>query len=232
MEVLRAGRRKVISIFYVEGTSHNLKELLDLAARKGVALKTAGRRQLDERSRSENHQGVIAVVELPQLRDFQSFVANVMSKNKKPVVVVLDSITDPRNFGAILRSAEAFGVCGAVFAKNRSCEINSTVIKASAGATEYMEFCRVTNISRTLEKLHGEGFHIIAAETNGKVPLDKFKPSFPLAVVLGSEGKGIRPLVKKNCDETIRIAHSGNVGSLNVSAAAAVIFYRIYYHEL
>lgn len=228
LEVLRAGRRKVKSIFYVKESARRFEEIFDLAAKKNIPLKTAGRRQLDERTAGGNHQSVFAVVEPPAVHgDIQSFIASVTAGGGKTVIAVLDSIQDPGNFGAILRSAETFGVRGAIFAKNRSCGINSTVVKTSAGATEYLEFCRVANIARTLEELRTAGFHIIAAEPDGDTPLDKLAPSFPLAVVMGSEEKGVRPLVKKSCDETVRIPAFGRVESLNVSTAAAVVFYEI-----
>jgi 23S rRNA (guanosine2251-2'-O)-methyltransferase len=142
----------------------------------------------------------------------------------------MDSIEDPHNFGAVLRSAETLGIAGAIFPKDRSCEINSTVVKSSAGATEHMDFCRVTNISETLRHLRKEGFYAVAAEMDGEINLPDFKPTFPLVVVIGSEGKGVRPLVRKNCDAAVRIPILGKLDSLNVSSASAIIFYEISKH--
>ena len=227
MEVLRAGRRKVEALFHVPDSGGRHKELLDLAAQKGVPVKTASNHQLDRRTQGAVHQGVLAVVEPITLCELDFFIDLVRSKKKEPVVVVMDSIEDPHNFGAVLRSAESLGVAGAIFPKDRSCDINSTVVKTSAGATEHMDFCRVTNISETLKHLRREGFFAVAAEANGETSLADFKPVFPLAVVIGSEGKGVRPLVRKNCDASVSIPLRGNVESLNVSTAAAIIFYEV-----
>ena len=230
MEVLRAGKRAVEAVFYVQHAAPKMQDLLGLAQKKGIPLKTASPHQLDQRAQGGLHQGVLAVVEPVQPHDLDFFIDLVRSKSPKPVVVVMDSIEDPHNFGAILRSAETFGVAGAIFPKDRSCDINSTVVKTSAGATEYLDFCRVTNIAETLRQLRREGFYIVAAEADGEKQLPDFTPQFPLAIVVGSEGKGVRPLVKKNCDETVCIPLSGKVESLNVSTAAAIFFYETAKH--
>lgn len=217
----------MISISYAFGSEKGLEEILTLAKERGIPLTKTNRRQLSNVTKGANHQGVIAEVGPPKIFDLKTFIKRVTTGNDKPVVVVLDSIMDPHNFGAILRSAETFGVAGAIFPKDRSADINTTVVKTSAGATEYLDFCRVTNIARSLSELRKNGFHVIAAESDGEIEVSKFNPLLPLAIVFGSEGKGVRPLVRKNCDEAVRIPISGNVESLNVSAAAAVIFYEI-----
>lgn len=226
-ELLRAGRRKVKSIHYVKQSTRRLDDILALAEKKGVQLKPESVKQLDERTGGAVHQSIAALVDPPSIHDLDSFIDRVLKSGEKPIVVIMDSIMDPQNFGAILRVAETFGVSGAIFPKDRSCDINSTVVKTSAGATEYLEFCRVTNLAQTIKILRENLFHVVAADPDGETPLTAFKPSFPLAVVLGSEGKGVRPLVKKSCDETLKIPLYGKVDSLNVSAAASVIFYEI-----
>ena len=227
MELLRAGRRKVESILYVESSSQKLQSVLSLATKMSIPLKQTSVKQLDDRTAGAVHQSVAAICGPPAIHDLDSFISRVTADNKKTVVVIMDSIMDPRNFGAILRSAETFGVAGAIFPKDRSSDINSTVVKTAAGATEYLEFCRVTNIASTVRQLRDEGFYVVAADQDGKTDVNSFSAGFPLAVVLGSEEKGVRPLVKKNCDETIQIPLYGKVSSLNVSSAAAVIFYEI-----
>ena len=227
MELLRAGRRKVESILYVESSSQKLHSLLSLAEKMSIPLKQSSVKQLDDRTSGAVHQSIAAIVGPPAIHDLKSFIARVTAEGKKSVVVIMDSIMDPRNFGAILRSAETFGVAGAIFPKDRSSDINSTVVKTAAGATEYLEFCRVTNIANAVRQLRKEGFYVIAADQDGESDVNGFRAVFPLAVVFGSEESGVRPLVKKNCDETIRIPLYGNVSSLNVSAAAAVVFYEI-----
>jgi len=227
MELLRAGRRKVESIHYVKSSSQKLHSVLSLAKKMGVPLTQATVKQLDGRTGGAVHQSVAAICGPPAIHDLKSFIGRVTADRKKSVVVIMDSIMDPRNFGAILRSAETFGVAGAIFPKDRSSDINSTVVKTAAGATEHLEFCRVTNIANTVRQLREEGFYVIAADPDGRSLLSDFTPLFPLAVVVGSEEKGVRPLVKKNCDETLKIRLYGKVASLNVGSAAAVIFYEI-----
>jgi len=226
-ELLRAGRRRVRAVLYAQKSGKNLRDILALAEKAGVPLRVCDAGKLDALAKGALHQGIVAEVEPPAVSDIDTFVERVMKSGERPFVVALDSIVDPHNFGAILRSAESFGAAGAIFPKDRSADINSTVVKTSAGATEYMEFCKVTNMAMAMKKLRAEGFHVIAAEADGETSLRDFQPSFPLAVVLGSEGKGVRPLVRKNCDEIVRIPLSGEVASLNVSAAAAVVFYEI-----
>ncbi|MBI3794299.1 MAG: 23S rRNA (guanosine(2251)-2'-O)-methyltransferase RlmB [Nitrospinae bacterium] len=227
MEVLRAGKRRVETIFHVPESAQRLKDVLDFAQKKGIPLKTAGNHQLDRRTQGAVHQGILAVVEPIPLHELDFFIDLVKSKTTTPVVVAMDSIEDPHNFGAVLRSAETLGVAGAIFPKDRSCDINSTVVKSSAGATEHMDFCRVTNISETLRRLRKEGFYAVAAEADGEVSLPDFEPQFPLVVVIGSEGRGVRPLVRKNCDTAVKIPILGKLDSLNVSSASAIIFYEI-----
>ena len=187
MELLRAGRRRVESIHYVESASQKLTPVLSLAKKMGIPLTPATVRQLDDRTGGAVHQSVAAIVGPPAIHDLESFIARVTADGRKSVVVIMDSIMDPRNFGAILRSAETFGVAGAVFPKDRSSDINSTVVKTSAGATEHLEFCRVTNIASTVRQLREEGFYVVAADSDGNTALADFTPMFPLAVVVGSE---------------------------------------------
>ncbi len=228
MEVLRAGRRKVSLIHYLKGSKNRLDEILSIARKKNIRLKEVDRHTLSKMTDDGNHQGISAEVSPPKIFDLKTFAERITSRNGKTVIVIMDSIADPHNFGAILRSAESFGIAGAVFPKDRSADISSTVVKTSAGASEYLDFCRVTNIAQSIKELKKLGFHVVAAEADGDIEISKFNPLFPLAIVVGSEGKGVRPLVKKSCDETVSIKITGNVGSLNVSAAASVIFHEIF----
>lgn len=227
MEVLRAGRRKVSLIRYAKDGERRLKEILDSAEKKGIRLQPTGNKELGNLVKGAVHQGVVADVSPPSFHELASFTAMVKASGEKPVIAILDSISDPHNFGAILRSAEVLGVAGVIFPKDRSADINSTVIKTSAGATEYLEFCKVTNIARTIDELKKDEFWVIAADADGEHDLKSFDPTYPLAIVLGSEGEGVRPLVKKGCDAVVRIPQKGKVSSLNVSSAAALLFYEL-----
>jgi len=225
-EVLKAGRRKVFSISYATAGEKGLGEILRKAEARKIPLRKSSRRELSDRTGGANHQGVVADVGPPANFELNAFIKR-MTAREKVVVVALDSISDPHNFGAILRSAESLGVAGAMFPKDRSCDINSTVVKTSAGATEYLDFCRVTNLARALREMRKAGFHCVSAEENGDIDIGKFNPLFPLVIVMGAEGKGVRPLVRKQCHESISIPLSGSIASLNVSSAAAIIFHEI-----
>ena len=227
MEVLLAGKRKVQLVRYAKDSERRLKEILDLAEKNGIRTQPTGNRDLANIVKGAVHQGVVAEVSPSSSHELGTFVEMVKASGDKPVIAVLDSISDPHNFGAILRSAEVLGVAGIIYPKDRSADINSTVVKTSAGATEYLEFCKVTNIARTLDELKKDGFWVIAADADGEHDLKSFDAAYPLAIVLGSEGEGIRPLVKKGCDVVVRIPQKGKVSSLNVSSAAALLFYEL-----
>ena len=226
-EVLRANRRTVFTIHYATDSEQRLSEILQLAKSGKVALRPTGKKELGKLADGAVHQGVVAEVAPIMFLDIYEFIAKCAGSGEKPVIAVLDSIVDPHNFGAILRSAEVFGVAGVIFPKERSAEINSTVVKTSAGATEYLDFCRVTNIARTVDELKENGFYVVSADADGEENLASITPRYPMAVVLGSEESGVRPLVKKSCDGMLRIDVKGKVDSLNVSTAAAVIFYQL-----
>src|SRR4051812_49282303 len=166
------------------------------------------------------HQGVVL-----EMREFR--YAELQTLTQDPgLVVVLDSLQDPQNVGAIIRSANAFGAKGVVLAKDRAAAITGSVVKASAGATEHTKIVRVTNLSRALEELKAAGYWTVAADPEGEL-LQTKKLDGPLAVVIGAEGPGVRQGVLSHCDFKVRIPMLGNVASLNASVSAGVLLYEI-----
>ena len=154
-------------------------------------------------------------------------IRQAFQKTSKPTLAVLDCIQDPQNIGALIRSAEAQGINGIILPKNRSAPLNETVVKCSSGAIETVAITTVINLAKTLETLKKNGFWIIGVDMNGEKTCDRFSFDSPIALVLGNEEKGIRPLLKRNCDFTVSIPMGGIVGSLNVSTAGAILFYEI-----
>ena len=170
------------------------------------------------------HQGVIAAVE-----EYKYFpLEEIISNKKDALICVLDGLEDPHNLGAILRTCEAAKVDGIILPKNRSVRLNSTVAKVSTGAIELVKCVEVTNLTRTLKDLKEKGYWIVGAEigNTSKIMWDQ-KYDMPIALIIGSEGKGISRLVKEECDFLVQIPMSGVINSLNASISAAILIYEI-----
>lgn len=175
----------------------------------------------------ENSQGVEAlVINHNYYIEMGEFLEKLV-KNENGIVLVLDGIQDPRNFGAIIRSAEIFGVKGIIIPERNAVKINETVIKTSTGAIEYVDIVKVTNISEALEKLKKIGFWVYGAEGDGEKYYYQEKYPKYTALVLGSEGEGIRKKVKEKCDVLVKIPMYGKINSLNVSVAGGIILSEI-----
>lgn len=217
-------RLKMDEILVLKGLEKNkLTRIQEMAEQKKIPLKIIeNRKALDDLAGGENHQGVIASVKT----DFQYIPLEQLESAR--LVVVLDHLTDPRNFGAILRSCDQFQIDGVIIPDARSCELNSTVLKTSSGAAFFVPVCRVPNLSQALEKLKQWGFWTYAAagEEGESLPEVQFAPQTVL--VLGSEGKGIAQKLKEKCDFKVSIPSQGHIDSLNVSVAAGILFYEAF----
>ncbi|MGF6906948.1 23S rRNA (guanosine(2251)-2'-O)-methyltransferase RlmB [Fusobacterium sp. PH5-44] len=175
----------------------------------------------------DNSQGVVAIIgNYDYYIDLGEFLEKV-APLKKSIVLILDEVQDPRNFGAIIRSAEVFGVHGIIIPERNSVRINETVVKTSTGAIEYVNIIQVTNISSTIEKLKKLDYWIYGAEGEGSNDYSQEKFADKVALVLGSEGKGIRKKVKDNCDILVKIPMYGKINSLNVSVAGGILLAKI-----
>jgi len=170
------------------------------------------------------HQGVWAKVPDFRYTPFSDWLAGEKDRPSS-TLLILDGVTDPHNLGAIVRSAACFGCRGILLPKDRSASVTSTVWKASAGAAGFLPIIRETNLTRCVRRLKDEGFWIFGAQAEGETPLWKAPWSDKTVIVLGSEGKGIRPLLRSNCDMHISIPITGPVSSLNVSVAAGIVLY-------
>ena len=224
-EALKHHKRKFFKIAVKDGYRKNgpLQAIVEEAQRREIRVDVTSYDEVAKLAVSEGHQGIAAAVSPLPYIDLDELLERCM-KNPKPSLAVLDSVMDPRNFGAIIRSAEAFGFDGVIFPTDRSTEYTPVAAKASAGAGESLALCRVTNIAETIRKLRDEGFACVALEEDAPDIVTAL-PSGPLCVVLGGEGTGVRPLVLKRCDYAAKIPMKGKIGSLNVSIAAAIGFY-------
>lgn len=229
LEALRARRRTINKILIATGANQNrLHELTEAARRAGISIEKRDRRALDELTSGANHQGVVALV-APATRA-QSYVDADAILNKlspTPLVVLLDGIEDPHNLGAILRTCEGAGVDGVFIPEHRAAGLNETVAKTSAGAVEYVRVARVTNLVPLIAELKERGLWVVGVEGGAATDYTKFDSNVPLALVFGSEGKGVRRLVREKCDATVSIPMRGQLNSLNVSVAAGVVLFEV-----
>lgn len=179
------------------------------------------RRTLDNLDR--NHQGVIALLSEKVFATIES----ILDSTKLPFLVLLDGVEDPQNLGAIIRSAEGAGVDGIVIPGRRSAGLTEVVSSVSVGALEHVEIARVMNLARTMDDLRKRDIWLVGAEGGSKEYWYDFDYTLPIALVLGSEGKGLRPLISKKCDKILSIPLLGEMSSLNVAAAASIFFYEV-----
>lgn len=192
------------------------------ALEKKIPVVKAEKAKLDSMACGGVHQGVVAVAAQKEYVSVDDILKIAEERGEKPFIVICDDISDPHNMGALIRSAEGAGVHGVIISKRHSVGISPTVVKASAGATAHMAVAKVTNIAATIDSLKEKGVWIYGSEAGGS-PCYKTDLTSPMAIVFGSEGKGISRLVKEKCDFIISIEMYGKVNSFNVSCAAAVI---------
>ena len=215
VEALESGRRKVFEIIDAVGS----EEVAKAASARGVEVKRTSRQRVEDLARGGVHQGVAAHVEPYPY----SGLGEILSA-PEPLVLVLDGVTDPRNLGALLRAADGAGASGVVVPKDRAVGVTAAAVKASAGASEHVLVAMVTNVRRAVDTMKEAGLWIYAAERGG-TPYTELDLAGAVALVLGSEGRGVRRLVREGCDGTVSIPMLGGVESLNVSVASAVLLY-------
>lgn len=226
---LDAGRRDVLELLLETGKTSGRKAQLEEKARSmGVAVHSMGSRALAQAAGSPRHQGVAAKVSPYPFSDLSRILSGAGQSDEPLFVLLMDQVTDTRNLGAMARTALCVGVHGIVLTKDRSARPTPAASKASAGALEHMPLARVTNLSRTLAILKEYGAWVAGLDHDARQALYGADLAGPLALVIGGEDKGIRPLVKKQCDFLVRIPQQGPVNSLNASAAGAVAMYEIF----
>ncbi|HEX8130547.1 MAG TPA: 23S rRNA (guanosine(2251)-2'-O)-methyltransferase RlmB [Pyrinomonadaceae bacterium] len=230
LEALRAGNRRIERITIAEGVNEaRLRELFELAREFRVTIRRASRAELQRiAAAGANHQGVVAHVAAVAYRDageLTDALAARVGTSEPPLAVVLDGVEDPRNLGAIIRTAECAGVHGLFVPERRAAGLTETVAKAAAGALEYLPVARATNIARLVEEFKERGIWTIGTDAEANIAYTDWDWTQPCALLFGGEGAGLRRLVRERCDALVRIPLRGRIPSLNVSVAAAVVLY-------
>ncbi|HEX6989615.1 MAG TPA: 23S rRNA (guanosine(2251)-2'-O)-methyltransferase RlmB [Bacillota bacterium] len=227
LEALR-GRRRVHQVLVAAGARGGVVEqLADAAAARGVPLERAARADLDRIAAGEDHQGVVAFAGPLPLVSVDALLAMARGRKEPPLLLICAEVQDPQNLGSLIRTADAAGFHGAVLPRHRSAGPTPAVARASAGALEHLPLARVTNLSRCLEQLKREGLWICAAAGDADQVYWEASLTGPLAVVVGSEGRGIPPLVRRHCDFAVRIPMRGRVEALNAGVAGALVMFEV-----
>jgi 23S rRNA (guanosine2251-2'-O)-methyltransferase len=227
MEALQ-GERSVERIYIAKGRGGTaVEDLIRLARSKGVPLHFEPREVLDRIVGHPKHQGVMGLVAAKAYGTLEEILARASDKGEPPAVLVLDGVEDPRNLGAILRTADAAGFHGVVIPQRRASGLTETVAKSSAGALEYVAVARVVNLTQALESLKAAGLWIYGLDPGEGKSYLEIDYRGPVALVVGAEGEGISRRVLSACDERVRLPMKGKVASLNVSVAVGVMAYEI-----
>jgi 23S rRNA (guanosine2251-2'-O)-methyltransferase len=228
LEKLKASPEEICEILLARGSRRPvLKSIEREAQRMQIKIQSVDAKELDYLAQGRSHQGALARVRAYSYAPFSELERTVASEARCQRVLILDGITDPRNFGAILRTAEAVAVGHIIIPKDRSVGITPVVLKASAGAVNYLRIYRVTNLRRAIASLKSAGFWIVGLDANATENHDSKEYPDRLGIVLGSEGRGLRPLISSECDYLVRIPMKGKISSLNVSVAAAILLYEV-----
>jgi 23S rRNA (guanosine2251-2'-O)-methyltransferase len=227
MEALKS-QREINKIWIAEGAQrHSVQLIIQLAKQNGVLVQYVPKKKLDQMVEG-THQGVVAQVAAYRYYEIDDLFARASEKGEPPFFLILDELEDPHNLGSIMRTADAVGAHGIIIPKRRSVGLTATVAKASTGAIEHIPVARVTNLARTIDELKERGIWIVGTDAKAKDDYRSFDGTMPLALVIGSEGKGISRLILEKCDFLLRLPMRGHVTSLNASVAASLLMYEVY----
>ena len=228
LEKLNASAKDIVEILLSDAYERPaLREIAKTAAHFGLPVVPAHPNVLDRLAGGQRHQGVVAKVAEYSYLPFADLLRKVSSASAANWVLILDGLTDPRNFGALIRTAEAVGVRHIIIPKDRSVDVTPIVVKASAGAAHYLSIAKVTNLRRAIAELKENGYWLVGLDGASRESI--YERTYPerLAIVLGNEGKGVRPLIMRECDFLVAIPMLGKIASLNVSVAGAVFLYEL-----
>jgi 23S rRNA (guanosine2251-2'-O)-methyltransferase len=225
LEALAAGKRHFDRLLIVKGLrNHRVSEAVARASQQGIPLRFESRETLDRMAGGLSHQGIMAVVSAKPVIDVETLLAEA---HEPALVVVLDGVEDPRNLGAVLRTAEAAGADGVLLPERHSAGLSETVSRASAGGLEHVKVARIGNVVQALEALKARGIWVVGFDAAGRERWDAVDYRRPVALVLGGEGRGMRRLVREHCDHLVALPLFGHVASLNVSVAAGIALYEV-----
>ncbi len=223
--VKEALKTRNLTDIYLSNRSQN-DEILSLAKELGVTIHVVQESELKNLSKAETHQGFVGILKPYNYASLEEIILKA-KKQEHPLILMLDEINDPHNFGAILRTCDAFNVAGVIVKKTNQVPINSTVMKTSAGAANFMKVCRVPNLGQAIAELKNNGFWIVSSDGNGTMDYTDLAYDFPCVLIIGNEGEGISPLILSRSDYVVRIPMLGSVNSLNASVATGVLLSHI-----
>ncbi|MBU5214735.1 MULTISPECIES: 23S rRNA (guanosine(2251)-2'-O)-methyltransferase RlmB [Heyndrickxia] len=227
IEALKSNR-DINKIWISEGSNKGqMQQIIKLAKESKVLVQYVPKQKIDQMVK-ENHQGVVAQVAAYQYAELDDLFKLAEQKQEDPFFIILDELEDPHNLGSILRTADAAGVHGIIIPKRRAVGLTAAVAKASTGAIEHVPVARVTNLSNTIKELKERGLWIFGTDAKGSQDYRTMDGKMPLAIVIGSEGKGISRLIKESCDFLVHLPMVGHVTSLNASVAASLLIYEVY----
>lgn len=227
LEALRAGR-DINKIWLAEGIQKTgVTELLKLAKEQGVIVQFVPKKKIDGLTDS-NHQGIAAAVAAYRYAELDELFEAAAAKEQDPLFVILDELEDPHNLGSILRTADAMGAHGVIIPKRRAVGLTAVVAKASTGAIEHVPVVRVNNLSQTVDELKKRGIWIAGTDAKEASDYRQMDANLPLAVIIGSEGKGMSRILREKCDFLYKLPMVGHVTSLNASVAASLLLYEVY----
>ncbi|MBN1485718.1 MAG: 23S rRNA (guanosine(2251)-2'-O)-methyltransferase RlmB [Chloroflexia bacterium] len=234
-ECLRAGRRRLRRLLLAQGVQRNprVEEIVGLARQHACPIEQRAKNELSRLCRSGQHQGLVLETGDYPYRALEEIVAEAHVAGSAALILLLDRLQDPQNVGTLLRTAEAVGVQGVVLPQHRAASITPAVVKASAGATEHLSIAQETNLARTVEQLKGAGLWVLGLEEGEDAVLyTEVDWDRPLVLVVGSEGSGLRRLVRERCDGLVRLPMRGKIASLNASVAGSVMLYEVWRSRL
>ena len=222
-EALQSKANRPDHVWITKGNKNpRLQEILQLAKRRQVPVRFESSQAIVKKTHTRDHQEVAAQISEISYADFQDLVAT-----KPSLLLLVDGVEDPRNLGALLRTAEATGVEGVLIPNRRSCPITPTVVKSSAGGAIHLRISRIGNVAQALEELQRQGYWVIGLDMQGKHSMDEIDAGDLTVVVVGGEHQGLRKLVRKHCDFLVSLPMKGRVSSLNLSVAAGVLLYEL-----
>ncbi|WP_335339634.1 23S rRNA (guanosine(2251)-2'-O)-methyltransferase RlmB, partial [Ferroacidibacillus organovorans] len=219
------GQRTLNKLLVQEGASGgSIGEILALSRANGIVTQMVPKAKLDELAQNKSHQGVAAYLSAKDYVELEALIAHARAHGPG-LIVLLDGLEDPHNLGSVLRSAEGAGAHGVIIPKRRAVPLTGTVAKASAGALEHVQVARVGNVSQAIETLQKAGFWVYGADAEGEQTHDRVDLTEDVVLVIGNEGAGLAPLVKKRCDHLIRIPMTGKIQSLNAGVATGILLF-------
>ncbi len=227
IEALRAGTiiEKIVILAGVKGSS--IEKIKQLAKNNRINFVEVGKIKFRELVSDTTTQGVVAIVGTKKYVEISDILKIAEKRNENPFILLLDEIEDPQNLGALIRTAECAGVHGVAISKHHAASVNQTVARTSAGASEHLPVAKVTNIVNTIDELKKKGVWVVGTDSKADKLYTEIDYTGPIAVVVGSEGKGIRTLVKEKCDFMVKIPIRGKIPSLNASVAGGLLMYEV-----